>query len=84
MDIDAFAAVNADRWARLQELAGKSRLTGAEADELLSLYQSTSGHLSLVRSVAPEGGLSASLSAGLALARTRFTGARSNTLADLA
>ncbi|HEY1158168.1 MAG TPA: stage II sporulation protein M, partial [Arthrobacter sp.] len=84
MDMDAFAAVNADNWARLQELAGKGRLTGAEADELLALYQSTSGHLSLVRSVAPESGLSASLSATLALARTRFTGARSNVMADLA
>ncbi|UKA67932.1 stage II sporulation protein M [Arthrobacter sp. FW306-05-C] len=84
MDMDAFAAVNADKWARLQELAGKGRLTGAEADELLALYQSTSGHLSLVRSVAPESGLSASLSATLALARTRFTGARSNVVADLA
>ncbi|MFC4395779.1 stage II sporulation protein M [Arthrobacter sedimenti] len=84
MDMDAFAAVNADKWARLQELAGKGRLTGAEADELLALYQSTSGHLSLVRSVAPESGLSASLSATLALARTRFTGARSNVMADLA
>jgi uncharacterized membrane protein SpoIIM required for sporulation len=82
--MDAFAAVNADNWARLQELAGKGRLTGAEADELLALYQSTSGHLSLVRSVAPESGLSASLSATLALARTRFTGARSNVMADLA
>ena len=82
--MDAFAAVNADKWARLQELAGKGRLTGAEADELLALYQSTSGHLSLVRSVAPESGLSASLSATLALARTRFTGARSNVTADLA
>ncbi|BCW82033.1 stage II sporulation protein M [Arthrobacter sp. NicSoilC5] len=84
MDMDAFAAVNADKWARLQELAGKGRLTGAESDELLALYQSTSGHLSLVRSVAPESGLSASLSATLAQARTRFTGARSNAMADLA
>src|SRR6476620_9195762 len=82
--MDAFAAVNADKWARLQELAGKGRLTGAESDELLALYQSTSGHLSLVRSVAPESGLSASLSATLAQARTRFTGARSNAMADLA
>lgn len=82
--MDAFAAVNADKWARLQELAGKRRLTGAESDELLTLYQSTSGHLSLVRSMAPEGGLSASLSATLAQARTRFTGARSNAMADLA
>ncbi|MBX7442772.1 MULTISPECIES: stage II sporulation protein M [unclassified Arthrobacter] len=84
MDMDAFSAVNADKWARLQNLASKGRLTGREADELLALYQAVSGHLSLIRSVAPESGLSASLSATLALARTRFTGARSNTMADLA
>ncbi|WP_205754740.1 stage II sporulation protein M [Pseudarthrobacter sp. NamE5] len=84
MDIDAFTAVNADKWARLHELASRSRLSGREADELLALYQSTSAHLSLIRSVAPESGLSASLSATLAQARTRFTGARSNPMADLA
>src|SRR3712207_4401742 len=82
--MDAFAAVNADKWSRLGELAGKGRLTGAEADELLALYQSTSSHLSLIRSIAPESGLSASLSATLAQARTRFTGARTNPMADLA
>lgn len=82
--MDAFTAVNAGTWARLHTLAFQRRLTGAEADELLRLYQSTSAHLSLVRSVAPESGLSASLSATLAQARTRFTGARSNFMEDVA
>src|SRR5215217_2254245 len=82
--MDAFSAVNADKWSRLHEVAYKARLTGSEADELLALYQSTSAHLSLIRSLAPESGLSASLSATLAQARTRFTGARSNVMADLA
>ncbi|MEE2570888.1 stage II sporulation protein M [Pseudarthrobacter sp. J64] len=84
MDMDAFSAVNSGTWARLHVLAHQRRLTGAEADELLQLYQSTSAHLSLVRSLAPESGLSASLSASLAQARTRFTGARSNFMEDLA
>ncbi|WP_267278269.1 stage II sporulation protein M [Arthrobacter sp. CDRTa11] len=84
MDMDAFSAVNGDKWSRLHELAFKRRLTGEEADELLRLYQATSAHLSLIRSLAPESGLSASLSATLAQARTRFTGARSNFMADLA
>ncbi|YCK80685.1 stage II sporulation protein M [Arthrobacter sp. D3-18] len=84
MDIDAFSAVHGDKWSRLHFLAHKRRLTGAEADELLRLYQTVSGHLSLIRSVAPETGLSASLSAALAQARTRFTGARSNFMEDLA
>ncbi|MGF6832666.1 putative membrane protein SpoIIM required for sporulation [Paenarthrobacter sp. TE4293] len=84
MDIDAFSAVHGDKWSRLHFLAHKRRLTGAEADELLRLYQTVSGHLSLIRSVAPETALSANLSAGLAQARTRFTGARSNFMEDLA
>jgi len=84
VDIDAFSAVHGDKWSRLHFLAHKRRLTGAEADELLRLYQTVSGHLSLIRSVAPETGLSASLSAALAQARTRFTGARSNFMEDLA
>lgn len=84
MDIDAFSAVNSDKWSRLHELAYKRSLTGQEADELLRLYQVTSSHLSLLRSVAPESGLSASLSATLAQSRTRFTGARSNFMDDVA
>jgi uncharacterized membrane protein SpoIIM required for sporulation len=82
--MDAFSAVNGDKWSRLHDLAFKRRLSGADADELLRLYQSTSAHLSLIRSLAPESGLSASLSATLAQGRTRFTGARSNFMADLA
>jgi uncharacterized membrane protein SpoIIM required for sporulation len=82
--MDAFSAVNGDKWSRLHDLAFKRRLSGADADELLRLYQATSAHLSLIRSLAPESGLSASLSATLAQARTRFTGARSNFMADLA
>ena len=84
MDMDAFSAVNSDTWSRLHLLAHKRRLSGADADELLRLYQATSAHLSLLRSTGAESGLSASLSATLAQARTRFTGARSNFLEDLA
>jgi uncharacterized membrane protein SpoIIM required for sporulation len=84
VDIDAFSAVNGDKWTRLHHLANQRRLTGAEADELLRLYQAVSSHLSLLRSVAPESHLSASLSATLAQARTRFTGAPSNFFEDVA
>ncbi|MGP0222689.1 MULTISPECIES: stage II sporulation protein M [unclassified Paenarthrobacter] len=84
MDIDAFSAVHGEKWSRLTLLAHKRRLTGAEADELLRLYQTVSAHLSLIRSVAPESAVSSSLSAALAQARTRFTGARSNFMEDLA
>ncbi|WP_195849401.1 MULTISPECIES: stage II sporulation protein M [Arthrobacter] len=84
MDLDAFTAVHRPQWERLKVLARQRRLTGAEADELLELYQSVSAQLSLIRSVAAESPLSASLSAILATARTRFTGARSNIFVDVA
>lgn len=84
MDLDALTAVHRPQWERLNALARKRRLTGAEADELLELYQSTSAQLSLIRSVAAESALSASLSAILANARTRFTGAKSNVFVDVA
>lgn len=84
MDLDAFTAVHRAEWERLDELAARAKLTGNEADELLRLYQSTSTHLSIVRSVSPEGVLSASLSTRLSKARTRFTGARSNFMEDVA
>ncbi len=84
MDMDAFTTVHSPQWARLDMLAKKRSLTGAETDELLDLYQSVSAHLSLIRSVAAESQLSASLSATLANARTRFTGAKSNFFVDTA
>ncbi|MGG5171993.1 stage II sporulation protein M [Pseudarthrobacter sp. J1738] len=84
MDMDAFTAVNASTWKRLDDLSRTRRLDGAAADELLSLYRKASGHLSLIRSLEPESALSASLSATLARARSRFTGARSNFMEDLA
>jgi uncharacterized membrane protein SpoIIM required for sporulation len=84
VDLDAFAAVHSPDWKRLDELIARRRLSGAEADELLQLYQRASTHLSVIRSVAPEGALSAALSMRLSRARTRFTGARSNFFEDLA
>jgi uncharacterized membrane protein SpoIIM required for sporulation len=84
VDIDAFSAVHKADWDRLDQLAAKPKLSGEEADELLVLYQRTSTHLSMIRSVAPEGALSASLSTRLSRARTKFTGARSNFMEDVA
>ncbi len=84
MDIDAFTAVHQHDWKRLDELSAKRRLTGEEADELLVLYQRTSTHLSMIRSIAPESQLSGALSTRLSRARTKFTGARSNFAEDVA
>ncbi|MHA7282182.1 stage II sporulation protein M [Arthrobacter sp. TMS2-4] len=84
MDVDAFIAVHRSDWQRLDDLVGRRRLDGAESDELLVLYQRVSTHLSIIRSVDPESALSGSLSTRLSRARTRFTGARSNTMEDIA
>lgn len=75
MDIDSFSAVREPRWNRLKELSGARRLTGAEADELTRLYQSTAGDLSSIRSAAPEPSLVTRLSVTLASARVWLTGA---------
>ncbi len=84
MDVDAFIAVHRSDWQRLDDLVRRRRLDGAEADELLVLYQRVSTHLSVIRSVDPESALSGSLSMRLSRARTRFTGARSNAMEDVA
>ena len=84
MDVDAFIAVHRSDWQRLDELVARRRLDGAQADELLALYQRVSTHLSIIRSVDPESALSGALSTRLSRARTRFTGARSNVLEDVA
>lgn len=75
MDIDSFSAVREPRWQRLKELSGSRRLTGAEADELTRLYQSTAGDLSAIRSAAPEPTLVTRLSLLLASSRVWLTGA---------
>jgi len=83
MDIDAFSAIRAARWARLRELSGSRRLTGAEADEFTRLYQMTAGDLGAVRSAAPEPGLITWLSVQLANARVWLTGAHEFSVGDV-
>jgi uncharacterized membrane protein SpoIIM required for sporulation len=75
MDVDAFAQANAATWARLRQLVGTSHLTGAEADELVLLFQRTATHLSQLRSGAPEPALVSELSVLLATAQGRIAGA---------
>lgn len=75
MDLDAFNAVHSDEWSRLAELTKKRSLDGAEADELVRLYQSVATHLSTIRSSAPDPVLVTRLSDLLARARGRIAGA---------
>ncbi|AMD86513.1 stage II sporulation protein M [Actinomyces radicidentis] len=83
MDIDAFSAAHRDQWDRLDALASRRRLSGAEADELVSLYRRTAHHLSQVRTSAPDPQLVAELSTRLARARARVTGTRESRASDL-
>lgn len=76
MDLDAFTAVHGDEWAELEHLVGRRRLSGAEADRLVLLYQRTATHLSAVRSAAPDPVLVSRLSGLVGRARSRLTGAR--------
>lgn len=79
MDVDAYAEVHRAEWARLEELAGRRALSGAEADEMLDLYQRTATHLSVVRSLGPDPALVRYLSWLLARVRTRAAGTRVTT-----
>ena len=75
MDLDAYVVQHGPQWDRLTELTRTSgRLTGAEADELVDLYQRTSTQLSVVRSSASDPVLEARLSALVASARSVVTG----------
>ncbi|MGO1975363.1 MAG: stage II sporulation protein M [Propionibacteriaceae bacterium] len=75
MDLDSYILRHSPQWDRLQELCGRgNKLTGAEADELVDLYQRTATHLSVVRSTASDPVLEARLSALVANARSVVTG----------
>jgi uncharacterized membrane protein SpoIIM required for sporulation len=74
VDIDAFVARHSGEWRRLEELVSRRRLTGAEADELVMLYQRTATHLSLVRTRSPDAALVARLSSLVARGRGAVAG----------
>lgn len=71
--MDRFIALNQDAWSRLDELATRARrspkrLTAAELDELIRLYQRTSAHLAHARTAFDDIPLVARLSQTLGLA----------------
>jgi uncharacterized membrane protein SpoIIM required for sporulation len=74
VDVDSFVARHSGEWQRLEELAGRRRLDGAEADELVALYRQVATHLSLVQTRAPEPQLIARLSRLLARGRAATVG----------
>ena len=83
MDLDAFSAVRGAQWARLDELARRRRLTGAESDELVRLYQSVATDLSTVRSSAPDPATVSRLSDLLGRARAAIAGAHEPAWTDV-
>ncbi|GAA3943978.1 stage II sporulation protein M [Streptomyces gulbargensis] len=77
MDIDVYVTAHRAEWERLDHLLRQGgRLTGAEADELVALYQRTATHLSIIRSSAPDPQLTARLTQLVARARATVTGTR--------
>lgn len=74
MDLDAFVARHEPDWRRLDELASRRRLAGADADELVALYRQVATHLALVQSRAPDPQVIARLSRALARGRAAAVG----------
>ena len=52
MDLDAYAAAHGHEWTELEALARRRRLTGPEADRLVTLYQSGAAELSALQTAA--------------------------------
>jgi uncharacterized membrane protein SpoIIM required for sporulation len=76
VDVDAFVLAHRPTWDRLEALVKRRRrLTGAEVDELVDLYQRVSTHLSMVRSASTDALLIGRLSSLVARARSAVTGA---------
>jgi uncharacterized membrane protein SpoIIM required for sporulation len=76
VDVAAYAAAHEAEWRRLDDLVKRRRgLTGAEIDELVTLYQRTTTHLSAVQSAGYDPILVAALSSRVARARAAVTGA---------
>jgi uncharacterized membrane protein SpoIIM required for sporulation len=76
VDVDAFVVTHRGTWDRLEWLLKhRRRLTGAEIDELVELYQRVSTHLSIIRSASSDSALVGRLSSLVARGRAAVTGA---------
>lgn len=85
MDVDAFVMAHRPTWDRLETLVKRRRkLTGAEVDELVDLYQRVSTHLSMVRSASSDSVLVGRLSGLVASARSAVTGAHAPVWSEFA
>jgi uncharacterized membrane protein SpoIIM required for sporulation len=84
MDVEAFVSVQRPHWDRLALLTKRQRrLTGAEADELVALYQRVGTHLSALRAAGADPVTLGRLSGLLADARGAVTGAQTPVWRDI-
>ncbi len=80
MDLDAYSAAHAAEWDRLGRAGASNPRDGAQADELIDVYQSGSTALSTLATTVGESVQGDRLSLALSRARLRFTGAPANPL----
>lgn len=79
MDLEVFVAEHGADWSRLEALTKRRRkLSGAEIDEFIRLYQRTATELSALQSAGLDPGLAARLSSLLARSRAAVSGAPSS------
>jgi uncharacterized membrane protein SpoIIM required for sporulation len=85
VDLDAFVTEHQGEWERLRWLAGRPRrrLSAEQVDELVTLYQRTATHLSMVRSRSPDPAVVAWLSRLVLQARAALTPSRGFSLAGV-
>ncbi|MFE1948831.1 MULTISPECIES: stage II sporulation protein M [Streptomyces] len=84
MDLDVFVSAHRAEWDRLDALLRRRRrLTGTEADELVTLYQRTATHLSQIQSSAPDPRIVGRLTQLVARARSAVTGTRTASWRDV-
>jgi uncharacterized membrane protein SpoIIM required for sporulation len=88
VDLDAYVAAHRAEWAHLEHLLGRAskprRLSGAEVDELVDLYQRVATHLSVVQSAGRDPALVGRLSTLVAQARGVVAGGRRAAWSDVA
>src|SRR5436305_3313286 len=88
MDVDTFLATNQPSWDRLASLVRRAgpkvgRLSPAELEEMVALYQRTATHLSYARTTYRDPALTATLSSLVARAGAVVYGSRPRTLRAL-
>ena len=87
MDLDAYVGAHRGEWDRLEALLDRGkrprRLSGAEVDELVELYQRTATHLSVVQSAGRDAALVGRLSSLVARARGVVAGGRQASWRDV-